>query len=455
MAILTDLPNELLLSIIAKVSPLYIDFFVRTCKRLYNLRTDTIRAHNLFRKTLPNTLFRPQTTDFLRRIFRDPDIASYPLAMEFIDTYPNEQDCPVDLREINAQALKSPFTAFSKGGKHKAKAAQLILPLLFTRLLNLRKMVFRCEKQRCLLETVSKIVEANRDPVLSLKEFLPLGRLSEAQVVSRRPYAMDIAILLAMIPTLRKLHVKFLSSGTPYSSGHLSYQHYPSEVTELSISQFFDMSFLEELVGRTHALRKFTYNQVVSDLPALPQPRRLVTLLKHSARQTLEYLRLTTWQYHGRWGPCSDYKDLSLGSLRGFTFLKSLVTCVDMFIKTNRYEPYRQTTSTIQRLVAWLPASLEVLQLYPGSEEWDEGVLRKLFKGLTKKKHERIPNLKLIIFAAVTDFEQVMPGGVKAACRETGIKVGYTANDCLCQIVNGEYDCLSPDCREVIQQLER
>ena len=52
MAILTDLPNELLLTVIADVSPLYIDSFVLTCKRIHSLGVDTTENIKLWEGAL-------------------------------------------------------------------------------------------------------------------------------------------------------------------------------------------------------------------------------------------------------------------------------------------------------------------------------------------------------------------------------------------------------------------
>lgn len=173
----------------------------------------------------------------------------------------------------------------------------------------------------------------------------------------------------------------------------------------------------------------------------------MIELLKEVARQSLTFLSLVTGpeghngKHSGNWR--RNYHDLSLGSLRDFTALKTLTTCVDMFIKSHGIGLLGEATGSVQSLVSWLPASLKALVLQRGLDNWDQGTLRMLFRGLRNNKQTRLPNLKVIKFANFADFDTVMPDDLKVACRETGVKLGYTS-----------HRCKNLDCHQVLGQLE-
>lgn len=435
MAILTDLPNELLLPITADVSPLYIETFALSCKRIYDLCTYTIREHNFVRSRLPMGRSGVQPTDLLRSLFRDPGLALYPKCWELYTRDPLEAGAPKELiDEINTQILQGPYTTTLKANDCAVNAANLVIPLLITRLLNLREIKISAGRQRYLLETVSKIVEASYDPVLSVQEHLPLGRLTQAhvQACGNSTCGMKLGILLAMIPTLRKLQVRSLANTDHYTC---PYPFQYSGVTDMSLDGFVDLSFVVELVRRTQDLQKFTYTHEVNGGGAAElEPRRLAKLLEVRANSSLLYLNIQTrppaWLEHVYQDLNRTYNDLSLGSLRGFSVLSILVTCVDMFIETHGLSGFGKRTGTVQSLVSWLPASLEALVLHKGLGKWETDVLRTLLRGLRSQKLARLPKLKLINFVECSDFDQVMPKDLKAAFRETGVKICYTWHFC-------------------------
>ena len=208
----------------------------------------------------------------------------------------------------------------------------------------------------------------------------------------------------------------------------------------MTIGTRVDVSFLVEMVGRTIDLQRFTYHHNCYDNGVELHRRCLVEVLKRCAGQSLTYLNNSSKQgwYSGlrRQHLCQDHDDLSLGSLRDFTVLKTLTTFLDVFIKTrhhickDQYPWYMNGTGTVQRLTSWLPASLETLVLHRGFDKWNKDVLRMLFRGLRNKKQARLLNLKLIIFVKFPKFDQVMPDDVKTGCREMGVKLGYTMYYC-------------------------
>lgn len=450
MAILTDLPNELLLSIIADVSPLYIDYFLLTNKRMYGLRADVITAHNLVRTSILNKHPSLRPSDLLRSIvFEDPKLALYLLSWRIGIANPRLDENVENLvAEIDVQVSQNPYIApreLEDCENFPSNAGDQIIPLLITRLLNLRKLNVNVFVPRYLLETVLRIVEVSHDPTLGLQEPWALGRLREAHIYAagRSINGMELGILLAMIPSLRKLYVEGMSQGEPYTC---TYQRHPSGVTEIVLGDYVHLSYIEELVGRTHALRRFTYNYETERFTKL-QLRLLVELLKQHARQSLTYLRLLSlgWlSYSQHRNPKRNHQDLSMGSLRDFPSLKTLATGVDMFITTRGHGEYENGTGAIQTLVSWLPASLETLVLQKGLEGWDEDVLRMLFRGLRNNKPERLPNLRLIHLLEYPNFDQAMPDDLKTTYQEAGVKIGHAA-----------HLCGNPVCNQAARQLEQ
>ena len=423
MPVLTDLPTELLLSIIAEVSPLDLDSFVLSCKRLYDLRLDTVRAHNLIRTSILNECPSPE---FLCRVFEDPKLALYPLIGEFFafrrrGSVSQPDGAPISddlLAEINMQIPRIPYTASLENAKDPYNELDLIVPLLMTRLLNLRELRLTVITEPRVLETVSNIVEASHGPT---QRPLPLGKLTEANIIAGpvMNLGMEMTILLAMIPTLRKL------KATHLVASKISCPHdYQSEVTDMCLDGWVDLPSIIELIRRSYRLQRFEYTLRIYYSLTKAEYRRLADILKERAGHSLQYLGLYMRcpQNFCR-SECSKGIDMSLGSLRKFTVLKRLAACVDMFIKLRYQSKSEHETGTVQRLVSWLPASLETLDLYPGLEKWDADVLRKLFRGLRNNKQRRVPNLKIINFMAFPNFDLGMPDDIKAACQATGIKV--------------------------------
>ncbi|CAD6594276.1 MAG: hypothetical protein ASARMPREDX12_008556 [Alectoria sarmentosa] len=313
------------------------------------------------------------------------------------------------------------------------ETSHMAAPLLITSLLNIQKVEISITWSQDMLRVLSNVLEASYDPIHNSRAPFPLGKLTEAHVSTsvNSVDGMELSILLAMLPTLRKLNVEGLRTKHLYIC---PYQRRSSGVTEIILGAHFDLSYLIQLIGRTNALQRFTYNHGIHDFSAKLQPQRLAELLKQHARHSLTYLSLLTRKGVHTAQSCRDlcrnHNDLSLGSLREFRALKCLVTCVDMFIKTRWYGEGKNGSGTVQRLVPWLPASLETLVLHPGLEVWDKAVLQMLFRGLGNEKQARAPNLKRINFVGFPDFNHSMPDDVKTGCREAGVRLGYTLHAC-------------------------
>ena len=451
MVVLTDLPDELLLSIVADVSPLYIETLALSCKRLYGLCAEVIREHDRVRSDLPTAnpclLYGPETRayDLLRLFFQNPRVAEYPTSWNFNDSVQID-DAPEDLIDaINIHALRSPYAYLFETEKYRPSVADLVIPLVITQLVNVRKIQimttsgpWRYVRETrinapYLIEFMSKIIKTSHNPKLSLQEPSILGRLKEVEIISLMDglSGTELALLLSMVPTLRKLHVFELERERPYVCPH---KYRVSGVTDMLLDGQIDSEYIVELVQRTKSLHSFTYLHYVNTFGVIFEPRRLLATLKERARQSLIFLCLST-AVDSYWSPDNldgypSCRDLSLGSLREFKDLKYLVTGVEMFIKTRGRSEDHRWKGKVQRLVSWLPASLETLVLVERLNEWKANTLRMLFRGFRNQKQLRLPNLKHIKFHDFYMFKQGTFNAIKVACRETGVTIRYTSNSC-------------------------
>ena len=441
MANITDLPNEVLLSIIAEISPLYLDPLMLSCKRLFNLCADVTKKYEL----VGSRLAKMQNHELMGTVCSKPSLALYPRDWTIPTRDDSDDDSLEDLAgEIKAQIRQNAYTASLKTKSSTFHIGDLIAPLMIVRLLDLRKIHVSIFRHRLLLDTLSHIVQASHNPILRKTESLALGRLTVAHVYAAGSsvHATGLAILFAMLPSLRKLRVTNMLSSESFVSSH---RYHRSEVIDMYIEGSIDLNFSVELVKRTYALQKFTHiHSITLDSPKI-ETRRLSELLKQHARQSLIFLKILAEKGAGagRRNLRRIDIDLSLGSLRAFTTLKTLVTCVDMMMKTHDHRESETGTWTVQRLTAWLPPSLEMLVLHQGLGKWDKDTLRLLFRGFREKKQQRVQNLKLINFVGLPDFDKLMPEGVKIACLDVGVKVGYTS-----------HTCRNPDCTQVSDQLK-
>ena len=452
MVILTDLPDELLLPIVADVSPLYIEFLALSCKRLYGLCADVIREHDRIRSQLPTNDSSywggdpSRLYDLLQRFSQSPSLAVYPTSWDFKDVV-KDHNVPEDLIDkMNVYAQRGPYAYLFDTQHSTPSVGELVIPFAITQLLNIRKIKIvntfgpyhynltttsNAPWAPYLIEFMAKIIKTSRKPNISLQEPSVLGRLKEAEIFSCYDSltGTELPLLLSMLPTLRKLHVFQLVRDRPYVGPH---KHRVSDVTDMLLDGQIDSEYIVEMIQRTRYLHSFTYLHWINYLELNFEPCRLLTTLKECARQSLTFLSLTTSSC-SYWGPddADSYPschDLSLGSLREFKVLKYLVTGVEMFIKTRGSSQVHSSKGTVQRLVSWLPESLETLVLVERLGRWKTDVLRMLFRGFRNQKQLRLPNLKSIKFYAFyfNLSDQVTINAIRKACWETGVTMSYT-----------------------------
>ena len=434
MAILTDLPNELLLKIIADVSPSYLEFFLLSCKRIHILGEDVTREYHLVNKNLR----RRSPSNLLVEIFSDPSIALYPTSLTC------SSSCKPQYREdnfkVNPQALKDFYITCHRSIRPRQDIA---IPLLLTLLLNLRKLNIVVGKSPYLTEIVAQILDSTYDPSAITEEPLALGRLTEVKILGclcSQPcidqkdanHAMKLSSLLAMIPTVRKLKI-WARNNSPYISPRP--YHYGG-VTEIHLRGALDSTFLEDLIDRTRSLENFTYQHEISSIK-FPRanflPRRVVQSIQQVAGDSLVYLSLILLP--SGFVDSNDHlrryrKDLFIGPLQSLVALKMLRTSVDLLIKIHRigrnHARTHAKTGTVQSLTSVLPLSLETLGLDKGLKEWDADTLERLFEGISDWKAPGTASLNLVNFANCLDFEELLSSETKAACQKAGVKLGYT-----------------------------
>ena len=437
MTILTDIPGELLLKIIENVSPLYLDHLLLSCKKMYSLRASTVHEHQMIRSNLA----RMSSCDLLKLVLSNTDAALYPksIRLESVDG-PRLTDHVSMVN--NAKAMTEVFTRGCYSGNPRP---DLAVPVLLTRLLNLRKLDITVGISPYLMAIVTRIVKAIHRPTVDSQEPHALGRLTQVTIRAGLSYdrytyqgathVTQLASLMAMIPTVRKLKV-YAASMCRYSSPSPDYL---SGVTELCLLGPLDLAFVEDIIRRTVSLKVFTRQYEPCDSmrsQILFAPRRVVQDLAGSARHSLVHLSLVV-------GPPTfnpgDYDEgrylrgLFLGDLGVFGLLTTLRTSIDMLAMLPRtggdHATQHPRRRPFQNVTKVLPLSLETLVLDQGQKAWQENQIDWLLYDLTEWKESENGKLRLVNFANCPDFEKYMSDETEDTFCGAGVKVGYSM-DC-------------------------
>lgn len=434
MIILTDFPGELLLKIIRHISPLYLDHFLLSCKQMYALRVDTVNEHQMIRSNLA----RMSSCDLLKLALSDADTALYPtsIGLESVDG-PRLSDHVMMVN--NAQALTEIFTRSCYSGNPRP---DLAVPVLLTQLLNLRRLDITVGVSPYLIAIVTRIVKAIHRPRVASQEAIALGRLTQVTIRAGLSYGRytyqgathvtQLASLMAMIPTVRKLKV--------CAAGHCQYSSpspdYLSGVTELCLSGPMDIAFVEDIIRRTVSLKNFTrqYETSVSMRSQIIfAPRRVVQDLAGSAGHSLVHLSLIVRPLTFSPGDYDEgryLRGLLLGDLGMFGLLTTLRTSIDMLTMIPRTGGDHATryprARTIQNVPKVLPPNLGTLVLDEGQKAWHEDDIDWLLEDLTVWKEWEDGKLKLVNFANCPDFEEYLSDETKDACHGAGVKLGYS-----------------------------
>ena len=437
MTILTDIPGELLLKIIENVSPLYLDHLLLSCKKMFALRANTVQEHQMIRSNLA----RMSSCDLLKLVLANPDTALYPTSvwLESVDG-PRLSDNVMMVN--NAKAMTEVFSRSCYSGNPRP---DLAVPVLLTELLNLRKLDITVGVSPYLMAVITRLVKAFHRPSAASQEPHALGRLTQVTIQAGLSYdrytyqgathVTQLASLMAMIPTVRKLKV-VAASMCRYSSPSPDYL---SGVTELCLIGPLDLAFVEDIIRRTVSLEVFTRQYKPCDSmrsQIMFAPRRVVQDLAGSARHSLVHLSLIVDPPTFNPGDYDEgryLRGLFLGDLGVFSLLTTLRTSVDMLAMEPRTgvdhitpHPRRRTFQYVTKV---LPLSLETLVLDRGQKAWREGDIDCLLFDLTKWKESEDGKLKLVNFANCPDFESYIYDETEDAIHEAGVKVGYSL-DC-------------------------
>ena len=222
MPTLMDLPNELLLPIIAHVSPLYFESFVLTCKRIHGLSAEAMREHKNIRSSLASLL----PYELLQKVVSDPDLALYPKSLK----------------------IKS---SISDGLE------------LINRLPNIRRLEINADLYLGpILEAFFRILNAHHEPDgAALQQPFALNKLREIKIgkVTGSDVTTSLAILLCMIPSVRKLEI---SPSWRVCLYHPQLPNYGSGVTALRVWGRADLLSLSELIRRMTSLQNLSYHRM-------------------------------------------------------------------------------------------------------------------------------------------------------------------------------------------------
>ena len=401
---LLKLPNELLLRIISHVPPPYFEFFVLTCKRIYELASKAIREYN--------SIIRPLRTlspyDLHRKIVLDPRLALYPSSLS---TWQSDSEFHYSLGLID-------------------------------KLLSLRRLDIRTCKMGKLADMISYILLAYYEPgPRTLRHPLPLEMLSVVHIqdrafsihdTTRTNDALDLSVLLSMIPSVRKLHLS--SSLWTWDPYQCPYRCYNGGVTELDLQGPLDSNFAIDLICRTSNLQNFSYRHKLEDgqPPTNFSPRRIVQFLQMEAGNSLTRLKLTlpTQFLSGLDPPLfrRNHSDLFIGSLKRFMTLETLETSVDFLIQSKVVRELRiHGSGKAQKLVKTMPRSLQTLTLDRGLEEWDGLVIRQLFRGLSEDKERCLPSLTVVGFVHCRDLKALLSNHTIRECDSAGVMLCCTS----------------------------
>lgn len=295
------------------------------------------------------------------------------------------------------------------------------------------------------LEEIPQIRKAHYKPhlITTLQKPLELDRLRAVEIHGGpdNNNAMNLSILLSVIPSFRKLKVSSARNSSLYYSSH---PHYCAGVEEFDISGRVDSNFLADLISRTGNLQKFSYRHEIeyqAESPADFSPFGLVKSLELHAGHSLGHL---DWILLSQGSADSESnrdlfrhnRALFMGPLRGLKTLRTLQASVDFLIKTaNFWGVYDRGSGTVQKLADTLPASLQTFALDQGLEEWDACTMTGLFRGISKDKEGYLLKLTAVGFVRCPDFKWLLSDKTKAECQSAGVKLSYISSECGSSVV--------------------
>lgn len=412
MAVITDLPNELLELIIDATWPADLEAFALSNKSLYAVARRALALHAKRKKhyshlelgdfgmsTVLDDRVRPEDCNvaisFLGSLLEDPRLAYYPKSMEVgkCEDYSGPH-CfgPVNV-EAKGQSVYDRYTA--EMGKivaqcglihHKFKPKIMIhlnrrnresflVLLLMILLPNLRSILLTQWPWniRVLQHVVSRAADANRNPndpdhgkVLAQLQEVSVEAPSEGENIGcYGPFAM--------LPSMRTLHGWHIDEGF-HVSWPANYPYPSSTVTVIDITKSsISASSFESLLCGIAGLKEFRYEY--DDGSADYEPAGIIDALRKHARHSLGKLDI---RQRSRSFRADVHEERVVGSLHMFSSLKEII--LQDVIFQDPEEPYHAPEKSWalaetpqERLVDILPPSVEQFTLFSWSADPDTG----------------------------------------------------------------------------------
>ncbi len=434
MAMLLDLPNELLLQVLDSATPTGMVSFATSCKRVNKLAQDNLTLHQQrIVKYQDVTLWgcfrhqdQPHPIILLRDICKDWRVAYYAKSLvieccgrdqNLMDSYWEGRsqasliaqdaetvesilpEITIPVRKMLSVALRwdeAKVNDVLDMTKHGARGA--ILGLLLVSLPAIKSISFNdyVWRDRLWIDSMQSITD-QQDPHSAGSEPKFLMEVSELNLDDQKEghsVGMSCSVVpFVILPSLRVIRGVSISSASynEYSfDGH--HGRGPSHVTEIDLQRSsLDAERLGGMLGYMPALKRFRFDQGRhNDISGGAEPGSIINGLLACASSSLESLSLTGATAHsGR-----NARDIK-GPLKDFKVLKNIHLPSSVF---RTYNKLFSEPRDIPRLVDVLPASIETVRL---DGDINTGATALLLTGLPEGKADFLPKLKEIVFFMV------------------------------------------------------
>ena len=227
----------------------------------------------------------------------------------------------------------------------------------------------------------------------------------------------------AMLPSMRKLHGEYIDGGDfvwfrPLLAGS-------SNVTEIDFTySAVSAADFESLLSHISALQKFIYHHVGATVAfAAYNLAEYLTALRKYAASSLQILDITGDDNEDWREEDEEYQPTR--SLKMFSLLERVrledkaferpeyVSLSDSSSNMKKFnESLINPESSMEQLVDILPASVKSLTLIPTKRDRD---MRDLFRGMSERKAEDLPNLERVIFVGKDPLDDRLKSSLKNA----------------------------------------
>lgn len=421
MAKFSDLPNEILVTVLCFLTPNDIESFVLTAKRIYALSTTTIKIHNDMKRKYSE--FWDETfggsmsvTKLLEEVLEDQRIKFY-VKKVFISEWWDSWNYDQGHRPLAAEQMMRLKDAAHQnlGDMAEWAIADLeedgtedpVIALLLSLLPNIQELSWSPEDDQRML---SICLTLRRIATLKGSE-APLAKLTTVCINDRSVSATNAGILelFASLPAVQELQAWEVYQPDEKTWLDLDEEE-PSNIVKL---QFTNVSIHPKnffrLLRQFKALRHFGWDGPCWDFHTgdatdndLFEPFWIQTALLMYARDTFESLTLLSYSPEGRW----------IGDLRGFPRLQVVHTELQLLLQKNHI---LQLNSALRlesphdsvlypSVASLLPETVRVLRIQISKEiDGEQSLPCLLF--LWSAEKERMSGLNEIII--VTDQPEV------------------------------------------------